>query len=410
MRIASKLLAGCAALVLTALTLMAPAMGQARADPPGGTTPRPSDVVGVGSDTIGYLLDQLSRDYDKSQPKGASLLYSWDAANPASGKTGDPIVTKKGCKAVPRPGGSLAAISALHAGLLDPAGHHVHCVDFAGSSSAPASASRPCSVEHICYLPLATDAVTWASRSAASGGTDAPARLTISQLKGIYSCKITNWATVGGRHGRIRPFLPQTSSGTRTFWLSALRLKAPGACVSDEGNTPPDNQGINPALDGAQVIVPYSVADFLTQVYRDARCTHSSCTGSPACTPTAAQNLFGCDEHGVLRLDEISGSPPPTLPWPLPKSKCKPCTINPKFTPVLQRFVYVAVRRAGTADQIPAYLEPIFGAGSGKTLGWVCSKPQAKTDIVAYGFLPLNAPPAPGDVPNAQPRCGTPYH
>jgi ABC-type phosphate transport system substrate-binding protein len=404
MRIVSKLLAGCAA-----LALMAASTGQVLADPPGGVTPRGSDVVGVGSDTIGYLLDQFSLDYDKSHPKAASLLYSWDATSPAGGKAGGLIVTKATCKAVVRPDGSLAGISALTADATQPSDRFNHCVDYAGSSTAPSGTHRPCIVGHICYIPLAGDAVTWASRAAASGGTDAPASLTLTQLKNIYQCKVTNWAKVGGRPGPIKAFLPQTSSGTRAFWLAALGLVKPGRCVSDEGNTLQDNQGISPVLDSQEAIVPYSVADYLAQVYRDARCARSSCTGSPACKPTASENTFGCDEHGVLSINEI-GLSKPTLPWPLPKSKCKPCTINPKFTQVFQRLVYIAVRRASTPDHIPAYLEPFFGAKGGKKPGWVCSSPQAKVDIEEYGFLALGGPPTPSDIPNAIPLCGTPYH
>ena len=70
-------------------------------------------------------------------------------------------------------------------------------------------------------------------------------------------------------------------------------------------------------LDSPDAIVPYSVADYIAQVYHDAPCTKSSCTGSPACKPTGAQNLFGCDEHGVLGLGEIGGDAP-VLPWPPP--------------------------------------------------------------------------------------------
>ena len=55
MRMLSKVLAGTAsALALTAL-LAGPAM----ADPPPGVTPKAADVVGVGSDTIQFLYDQL---------------------------------------------------------------------------------------------------------------------------------------------------------------------------------------------------------------------------------------------------------------------------------------------------------------------------------------------------------------
>ena len=404
MHIVGKLLAGCAA-----LALIATSTGQVLADPPGGVTPRGSDVVGVGSDTIGYLLDQFAADYNSSHPKAASLLYSWDATSPAGGKAGGLIVTKVTCKAVVRPDGSLAGISALTADATQPSDPRNHCVDYAGSSIAPSGTPRPCAVGHICYIPLARDAVTWASRAAASGGTDAPASLTLTQLKDIYQCKVTNWAKVGGHPAPIKAFLPQTSSGTRAFWLTALGLVKPGKCVSDEGNTLQDNQGISPVLDNPEAIFPYSVADYLAQVYRDARCTHSSCAGSPACKPTASQNVFGCDEHGVLRINEIGGSKP-TLPWPLPKSQCKPCTINPKFARVFQRLVYIAIRQASTTNHIPAYLDPFFGPKGVTKPGWVCSSPQAKLDIEEYGFLALASSPALSDIPNGLPQCGTPYH
>ena len=105
MRIVSRLLAGCAGLALIAATA-GPRTGRPawRCHPAGA-----GDVVGVGSDTIGYLLDQFSSDYDKSHPKTGSLLYSWDAFSPASGKAGDLITTKSVCKAIARPDGSQRA-------------------------------------------------------------------------------------------------------------------------------------------------------------------------------------------------------------------------------------------------------------------------------------------------------------
>ena len=60
MRLTSKLMAACGALAL-ALAVAAVSAGPALADPPAGVIPRAGDVVGVGSDTIQYLLDQLSR-------------------------------------------------------------------------------------------------------------------------------------------------------------------------------------------------------------------------------------------------------------------------------------------------------------------------------------------------------------
>jgi PBP superfamily domain len=209
-----------------------------------------------------------------------------------------------------------------------------------------------------------------------------PASLTLAQLKSIYLCKITNWAKVGGRSAPIEPFLPQTSSGTRAFWLTALGggktpIK-PGGCVSDESNTLQDNQGTSPVLNSPGAIVPYSVADYIAQVYHDAPCTKSSCTGSPACVPTGSQNLFG--------LNEIGGRQP-MLPWPPPSPPCTACAINPKFTAAFQRLVYVVVRDAPTPDDIPAYLEPFFAAQNASPPGAVCKAVWAKKDLAAYGFL-----------------------
>jgi ABC-type phosphate transport system substrate-binding protein len=108
MRMLSKLLAGTAgALAVTALVA-----GPAMADPPSGVTPRASDVVGVGSDTTQFVLDQLSHDYNSTHSTATTKLYSWDAV-----PQGQTITTKKGgvngdCTMV-RPTGSGAGITAL---------------------------------------------------------------------------------------------------------------------------------------------------------------------------------------------------------------------------------------------------------------------------------------------------------
>src|SRR5215469_10992324 len=114
MRLTSKLIAACGALALAAACA-----GPALADPPAGVIPRPADVVGVGSDTIGYLLDQLSHDYDNAHPNSATLLYSWDPADPVTGEIGGPVETKTGCNSILRPDGSSAGITALEANVMD---------------------------------------------------------------------------------------------------------------------------------------------------------------------------------------------------------------------------------------------------------------------------------------------------
>ncbi len=83
-------------------------------------------------------------------------------------------------------------------------------------------------------MAFAKDAITWAARSAAKGGTNAPASLTTAQLKAIFSCTATNWAQVGGKNGAIKVYLPQAGSELsppgRSSWASRpSALRQPGA-------------------------------------------------------------------------------------------------------------------------------------------------------------------------------------
>jgi ABC-type phosphate transport system substrate-binding protein len=97
-RIVSKLLLAATAAAAVTAMMAAPAL----ADPPAGVTPKPRDVVGVGSDTIQNVMDQFSVDYNATHTSGK--LYSWDATNPTTGAMGDPIQLKSGsanCK-IPR--------------------------------------------------------------------------------------------------------------------------------------------------------------------------------------------------------------------------------------------------------------------------------------------------------------------
>jgi ABC-type phosphate transport system substrate-binding protein len=382
MRLFTKLLAGSAA----AATMVALAAGPALADPPTGVTPKATDIVGVGSDTSEFLFDQFAHDYDNTQ--SGAKLYSWDATNPSTGAAGDPIVTKSGCASIARPDGGNAGITALEANTADGSNF---CIDYARSARGRAATDPPYAAGGIAFVATAGDAVTWATRDAASGGTNAPTNLSPTQLKNIYLCNTTNWDKVGGKNGKILPFLPVTGSGIRTVFLTALgggtTAITPGACVN---STVQQNEGIDPQLNSPDAVVPFSVAKYIAQVYHSAACTNSACTpvSGQICTPTGKQNLFGCNESGVLGLNKISNSEP-ALPWPLPAPPSSKPKINSNFTALFQSPIYTVVRfDASTADHIPAYLEKFFSAKSFSTPGWVCKNAKATTDMKNYGFLP----------------------
>ncbi|HEY2550737.1 MAG TPA: substrate-binding domain-containing protein [Streptosporangiaceae bacterium] len=384
--------------------------GPALADPPGGTVPAASAAVGVGAQTDQYLLDQLSYDYYQAHSGAPTQLYSWDGVNPDTQQAGDEIQAKAGCSQISRPGGSSAGLAALEASTVDPAAPNHYCIDFARYSLSPASAGPQCTTGGICFVSLAGDAVSWAVRNAASGGTDAPASLTAAQLVKIFECQVTNWAQVGGQNAPIEAFLPQTSSDTRTAWLTALGGGStpitPGLCVSDLNNTLQENEGINPVLDSPEAIFIYSVGDYIAQAYHSPQCINAGCTpvdsttacgntGSTACAPAAtkppcnpdpAQNKFGCNKIGALALAAIGGR------YPIGTPRCAECQ-NGNFAAAFQIILSIAVRfDSHTADHIPG---PEAGSPGGVNLeqfiggpsGWLCSSPAAQADVQNYGFL-----------------------
>jgi ABC-type phosphate transport system substrate-binding protein len=388
MRMLRSLVAGAAAAV-TAVTLTA---APALADPPSGTTPKDTAAVGVGSDTTQYVFDQFSASWNKTHAKGTEI-FSWDATNPTTGATGDQIETKSACATIARPNGGSAGKTALEANTPDPTNSKYYCIDYARTASPRSSSDPACASGGICYVSLAGDAETWAVRDTASGGTDAPKSLTPAQLVKIFECKDTNWKQVGGTSAPIEAYLPQTSAATRTFWLTALgggtTPITPGSCVSDlpttqdPGGTLEQNEGYNSVFNSPEAIFIYSVGDYVAQVYHSAACTNQQCTGNPACTPTASQDQFGCNETGYLGLGEISSIKPLTA--------TKVPTINTNFPIVFQHSLYDVVRYdPNTSDHIPGAeagspgsinLEQFFGAS-----GFLC-KDEAGV-IKDYGFLP----------------------
>jgi ABC-type phosphate transport system substrate-binding protein len=388
MRMFNKVIGG-VAVAAAAITL---AGGMAFADPPSGLTPSASSVVGGGSNTTEYLLDQLSLNYDTANPH-KTQIYSFDAFQ-GNVPTSVPSVTlKKGCKAIPRTdiNGSSNGIANLE---LNTADGKFFCQDFARSSRGPKTTDP----SDITFVALALDNVTYASLTK---GSNVPGNLTTAQLHAIYTCDVSrkgftlntwgallgNKAKKGSRNVAIAPYLPQAGSGTLSFWEKeiGISVSGPGKCVTEPA-TLEENEGINPVYSGknkANILIPFSAGKWIAQAYHSPACKTKSCATFKnqgifiLCkTPSKGQNMFGCDVNGALGLNDINGVSPTS-------GKGKKSTLNTKFP--YQRTLYDVVR--GT-DSIPGYLNVYFGAK-----GAFCSKKYASV-ITAYGFL--------GD-----PKCGT---
>jgi ABC-type phosphate transport system substrate-binding protein len=350
----------------------APARTAAPADPPAHVAPQSYDVVGVGSNTTEYVLDQMSVNYNATVGTKHSAtdpyFYSWDAlpAGVDVAPTPDPykITPKAGCASVGRPNGSGAGLTALDQNTFDGKTGH-YCIDFARSSSGRSASAPKLGSGGVEYVAFAKDAVTWAVRAPKHGGSNAPSSLTLAQLKGIFTCKTTNWNKVGGKNGQIKVYLPQAGSGTLSFWEKVMGITTVGGCVSQ---APEENEGTYAGFNNPNAIFIFSIGSYLAQEYRSMACT--------AKAPAKGQNMFGCNKIGVLSLQKISGVSPVT-------TSTSAAVTNPKFPAQFYRTLYNILRyTTQTTDHIYQRLEPFFS----KT-GYLCTNKTAKANIQAYGFI-----------------------
>jgi ABC-type phosphate transport system substrate-binding protein len=354
-------------------------------------TPAAYDIVSVGSESIAFVSDQLSYNYNKTvKHHGPShpYYYSWDGVPYANPNNANQTVTlKAGCKNK-RPDGSSAGISALTGyGNTKYKGKTYPCVDFARSSRARATGDP----NTVAFDQLWQDAVTYSS----AAKTNVPNNLTLTDLSEIFGCTIPakTWSTPTGpvtypagtwgallgpttkdAMGSPDPILPQMGSGTLSFFTGVLGIgKTEPTCGSAKSlsvdQQPEENEGISVYFrDGNKakgtpnpnVIFPFSVGVWLAQEYHSAKCGKK---------PTKSQNLFGCQENGVLNLHGISGVAPFT-------GKGAKAVTNSKWrsTP-FERELY-AVEPLPLVSRLQGLL--------GKH-GYFCSKKQAAV-IRDYGF------------------------
>jgi ABC-type phosphate transport system substrate-binding protein len=359
-----------------AVAMVATTAIPALADPPKGIHPAAFAIVGVGANTDENLFNALTGSYDATIKKPSAAhphVYGYNATVPGSTSTATVFITPKvGCSAkTVRPDGSGAGLKTLDANARDGKTGD-YCIDFARSSSSRSTTAPAPGKGGVSYVALATDAVTYATRDTGATktvpATYAPKNLSLSQLRAIYTCTFKNWSDFGGPNQPIKAYLPQTSSGTYSFWIKKLGITSQGPCVNVALE---ENQGLSKQFNSPNAIFIYSVADWIAQKY------HSPLAGQK---PTAAQNKFGTDQVGYLGLNKIDGISPLTT--------AKVPTINTAFKKTsFTRTIYDVVRwTAGTPGNLPKALVPFFGSKAAK--GYVCTNKTAIAEIADYGFLP----------------------
>ena len=173
------------------------------------------------------------------------------------------------------------------------------CVDIARSSSF--SSGSPAATKGQ-YYAFALDAVSWASPS-----SKAPATLSMANLKKIYDCTYTDWSQVGGTAGPIQRYLPQSSSGTRSYFITdllglsstatfpAVGDNCPAALAVDKNGDPfEENRGDKiPTADLEKAIFPYSAGQWAYQANNSA---NPSIDQRKSSTGTVTQ-IKGIDNH-----------------------------------------------------------------------------------------------------------------
>ncbi|GAB3567795.1 substrate-binding domain-containing protein [Amycolatopsis endophytica] len=154
----------------------------------------------------------------------------------------------------PVPNGSSAGKNALNANASSGGA----LIDVARSSSGPSS-SDPVEFE---YYGFARDGVSWA---ASSTGAGAGVTLTLDQLKGIYNGSIDNWSEVGGADAPIAVYLPQTGSGTLSFFTGNVLGFDPTTTGVTIHRMQENDATTIAAGDAGTAIAPYSVAQWVAQ-------------------------------------------------------------------------------------------------------------------------------------------------
>ncbi|WP_300679841.1 hypothetical protein [Nocardioides sp.] len=256
-----------AAAVASTIAMTAPS---ALADPPSGTY---RTYAAVGSDTIQDVWNALAN-------TGGALagddIASYDAFTTPATTT---IKTKAAGATFTRPTGSGEGVKALSAVWDSSYAGHAYKgtalvngeVDFARSSSRPSGTGTA-----LTYVAFARDAVSVAYRP--TTGLSAGLDLTTSQLTELYSGvnDSTNdsgtAATVAIVSGvpkingvTVAPKIPQSGSGTRSFFLGAIGVTTPASYV--ETSTAPSTLAEN---NGASIpnggdLIPFSAAQWIAQ-------------------------------------------------------------------------------------------------------------------------------------------------
>lgn len=385
-----------------ALTALAPANADTVPGQNGvsGTYTLGTTVIGVGSDTLQWVDDQLVKDYDATSPAVPMANFDACLGNTSTGAPGlgdnpdgsgfpcgaDHTGTKAGVKRkedVVDPSLTGTADGALPSGsgdgrtlLRTPSDSLFNDVAY-GRSSGPINTTDLAAGE--IALPMAVDKIVVATHP----GGPAPAALTGEQVLKIFNGTYTNWNQVGGKSAPIHPYMPKAGSSTLNAFESFLAAL--------------DNVNEAPGTDVDQA--SHSAASQIWQGQPGGTISDSTWNqGSPTDTPPTAANV---EEHdpSVLIADPDAIEPFSYGRAQLANGTSQNVRIEGGWSEDRELYHVVRGKAISGASTTPFLygsdnnvLENIFS-----NTGWICTNATAQADISNAGFWPLKSGSATGD-------------
>lgn len=204
-----------------------------------------TSYVGVGSDTTQIVMHQLVEAYNATNPTNKLSSFS------AEGTPASIFLKTSSSAAIARPNGSGAGKALLFAPNNNPE------VDFARSSGTLTSAEIS---GNLLQSAFAVDGLKMAVSKAVI--SNAPASLTPAQIVAIYKGTADSWDDVGGTStATIKPYIPQSGSGTRKFFEAKLK-EANGNQAVQLASAVHDTQEHSPTdiANDPNAIAPFSTA------------------------------------------------------------------------------------------------------------------------------------------------------
>lgn len=256
------LAAAVAAAAVPGLVLASSAIAQAEPTSPIG----PRQLAGMGSDTTQDVLNALS---DAIVINGVKPIASYNSQGGAVTTKSPLPAGATNCTYAANNAGAPNAGAGIRANgsgagrsrLVEAStsgNPYVGCLDFARSSSETLAAVTP----GLTYIPFGLDGVSYAVRADSTNSR----QLSLAALRSIYQCAAPTRAA-------FSPLLPQSGSGTRTFFLATIGVTEPeiaaGGCVQStvtrNGVSTSVQENDGTVLTDAKQIVPYSAAQYSSQ-------------------------------------------------------------------------------------------------------------------------------------------------